>query len=217
MFVDHEIIVIGEGGHSKVIREIIQSQQNYRIHAILDDKYAELYEHEGIYKGPSTSFHTLLARNKQLKCVIAIGNNEIRKSIIDRLGLTSEQFITLVHETAVVSATAIIGQGTVVMANTVIHADAHIGDHAIINTGAIVEHDCNLANYVHLAPRATLTGGVVIKEGTFVGAGATIIPGIAIGEWTLVGAGATVIHDVPAYRTAVGTPARIIDKANRSS
>ncbi|OCT11034.1 acetyltransferase [Paenibacillus pectinilyticus] len=210
MWSEVNVVLVGEGGHSKVIREIINARSDYRIVAILDDKYDELLMNEDMYVGPISSAAQLAEQVNALNWVVAIGNNSIRKSIIARLDIPNEHYLTLIHETAVISSSASIAQGTVIMANTVINADAKIGYHAIINTGAIVEHDCQLADYVHIAPRATLTGAVVIQEGTMIGAGATIIPGKHIGEWTLVGAGATVIHNIPSYQTAVGTPATVL-------
>ncbi|MGO4496781.1 acetyltransferase [Paenibacillus sp. 2RAB27] len=209
-----QFVVIGEGGHSKVIREIIRANKANEIVAILDDKYDALILKNGLYQGPISSAHQIFGLGNELKWVVAIGNNERRKSIIAKLGIPHEHFATLIHETAVISSSASLGHGTVIMANTVINADAHIGHHAIINTGAIVEHDCRIEDYVHIAPRATLTGAVVIKEGSMLGAGATVIPGKQVGEWAMVGAGATVIHDIPSYRTAVGTPAILINQKN---
>ena len=43
------------------------------------------------------------------------------------------------------------------------------------------------------------------------GTGASIIQGVQIGEWSIIGAGAAVIRDIPANRTAVGVPARILE------
>ncbi|NOU65197.1 acetyltransferase [Paenibacillus sp. LMG 31461] len=206
------IVVIGEGGHSKVIKEIIRSKQANQIVAMLDDKYTALMYKDGLYKGPISSAHHLIELGHELKWVIAIGNNERRKSIFTKIGLPHEDYATLIHETAVISPSASLGHGSVIMANTVINADAQIGHHTIINTGSIVEHDCQIADYVHLAPKATLTGAVVIREGSMIGAGATIIPGKQVGEWATVGAGATVIHDIPSCRTAIGTPAILIQK-----
>lgn len=196
-----------------MIRELIQSTPEIHIKAILDDKYTELNVDNGVYKGPISAAPSLLSQHGNMKFVIAIGNNEIRKDVVAKLAVPIEGYLTLIHKTAVVSPSACIGQGTVVMANTVINADAAIGSHVIVNTGAIVEHDSMIADYVHLAPHATITGSVRVKEGTMIGAGATVIPGICIGEWTVVGAGATVIHDIPSYCTVVGTPAKTIMKS----
>ncbi|MGO4271106.1 acetyltransferase [Paenibacillus sp. TAF58] len=208
-----DLVVIGEGGHSKVIRELIRSKSDYKIIAILDDKYDQLTIINGIYIGPISSAHLLLNRMNHLKFVVAIGNNEVRKLIVSKLGLSKGNYISLIHDTAVISSSASIGEGSVIMAGTIVNADAVIGDHVIINSGAIVEHDNQIGDYVHVAPRATLTGSVIAETGAMIGAGTTIIPGKKVGEWAIIGAGATVISDIPSYRSAVGTPARLIAKA----
>jgi acetyltransferase EpsM len=205
-----DIAVIGAGGHGKVVRDIICSKKEYSLRAILDDKYAELKVEEDIFLGPISALQNIVAKYEGLKIVIAIGSNEVRKKLVSRLGLTSDYYISLVHETAVISPSAIIRHGTVIMANAVIQADVSIGIHAIINTAAIVEHDNCIGDYVHLAPRATLCGNVNAEEGTFIGAGATVIPGLCIGEWSVIGAGAAVISTIPSYSTAVGNPAKVI-------
>lgn len=202
-----DLVVIGEGGHSKVIRDLIHSKSDAKINAILDDKYDVLTLSNEVYLGPISSAHLLLDRMSHLKFVIAIGNNAVRKSIVTKLGLAKESYISLIHYSAIVSSSAAIGSGTVIMANTIVSADSVVGDHVIINSGAIVEHDNQIGDYVHIAPRATLTGSVIVKEGAMIGAGATIIPGKSIGEWAIIGAGATVISDISANSTAVGTPA----------
>ncbi|ULL13912.1 acetyltransferase [Paenibacillus sp. H1-7] len=203
-----QLVIIGEGGHSKVIKDLIRLDGNYTIAAILDDKYSELKEIEGIRYGPVSSAGEMVQCATDLKWIVAIGNNEVRKSIVDRLGLSSDSYISLIHPASVVSPSASIGRGTVVMANAVVQAEAAIGEHVIVNTGAIIEHDNCIDDYVHIAPRATLTGTVSIREGAMIGAGATVIPGKSIGEWAVVGAGSTVIRDIPAMCTAVGSPAK---------
>jgi acetyltransferase EpsM len=208
-----ELAVIGEGGHSKVIRDMIHANKSYKLRAILDDKYEELILEDDIYLGPISAARSLLNQMNQLKFVVAIGNNALRKTIVTKLGLSNEHYASLTHERAVISSSAAIGQGTVIMANAVVNADACIGNHSIVNTGAIVEHDNRIGDYVHVAPHATLTGSIIAKEGTLIGAGATIIPGIHLGEWAIIGAGSTVIRDINAYSTAVGTPAIIIKAA----
>jgi len=205
-----EIVLIGAGGHSKVIRDMIHANQGMRLAAVLDDKYPELLLENGLYTGPISSVHALLTGNAGLKCIVAIGDNEIRRSVVRRLDLIDEQFVSLIHETAIISPSAAIGRGTVVMAYAVIQAGAGIGRHAIVSTGAIVEHDAIVGDYAHVAPNATLTGAVQAAEGTMIGAGATVIPGKRIGAWATIGASATVISDIPPDSTAVGTPAKVI-------
>lgn len=204
-----KIVIIGEGGHSKVIQDMICLKKGYQVIGYLDDKYVNLSVRDSLYFGPIAAVKEVIEREKYIKFVVGIGNNQIRKSIVEKLALPIECYITLIHQTAIVSPSASIGDGTVVMANSVINANTQIGDHVIVNTGAIIEHDNLLGDFTHISPNATLTGGVQIDEGVHVGAGATIIPNLIVEEWSTIGAGATVINSVPAKCIAVGVPAKM--------
>ncbi|OOE00239.1 acetyltransferase [Anoxybacillus kestanbolensis] len=205
------IVVIGEGGHSKVVQDLISSSECYQIIAILDDKYEEMVEKNGILYGPISSVHDVLARDGCAKIVIAIGNNHVRARIAQRVRIDDEKFATLIHPSAVISPSACIGSGTVIMPNCVVNAAAKIGSHVIINTGAIIEHDNYVGDYAHISPNVTLTGNVTIEEGAHIGASATVIPGIKVGKWSIVGAGSVVIRDIPDFKKAVGCPTRLLD------
>ncbi|KMY51879.1 acetyltransferase [Peribacillus loiseleuriae] len=206
------IAIIGKGGHSKVIEDIIFSNIEYEIVAYLDDQYENVKVINGMYYGPIIAAQKMIGFFDDLLFVIAIGNNRVRKSIARNLGLSERYYATLIHRKAVVSSTAKIGRGTVVMASVVINADAKIGKHTIINTNAVVEHDNKVSDFVHISPSTTLTGAVTVEEGAHIGAGAVVVPNVQIGEWSVIGAGATVIHDIPANCTAVGVPARTVRK-----
>lgn len=204
-----KIAIVGQGGHSRVIQELITFEGKYEIVAYLDDKYKELTREKGIFTGPISSAKVIIDMFQEIKFFIAIGHNPIRRLIRNRLKLSAEKYATLVHPSANVSPSAKIGFGTVVMARSVINANSTIGDHSIINTGSVVEHDNRIGNFVHISPNSTLTGSVTINDGAHVGAGATIIPNMDIGEWSIIGAGASVIHSIPPFRTAVGVPAMV--------
>ncbi|MBY0396499.1 MAG: serine acetyltransferase, partial [Thermoleophilia bacterium] len=60
-------------------------------------------------------------------------------------------------------------------------------------------------------PGAPVRGGQVD-----VGAGAKILGGVVIGDRARIGANAVVLQDVPAGATAVGIPARILDRPRGS-
>lgn len=203
-----KIIVIGNGGHSKVIQEMISNIKGYRVIGVLDDKYTHITETEKVIYGPLYYFDTIM--NDRFKVIIAIGNNLVRKDIVNRLNIPTTSYLTLIHPTAVVSESAKIGFGTVVMNGAFVTAEALIGHHTIINTSAIIEHENRIGDFVHVSPNATLTGNVSIGEGVHLGASATVIPGIKINRWSVIGAGSTVINDIPAYRKAVGSPTQLI-------
>ncbi|MEQ2754306.1 acetyltransferase [Staphylococcus hominis] len=199
------IVLIGKGGHSKVIKDIIEEDKQYYVAGYLDHAINEYYMDKEV-------FYDNLDNIKKYKdkCffVIAIGNNYVRQKLFNSLDIPVNQYVTLVHPSAIVSSSAKIECGTVVMPHAVINADTTIGKHVIINTGAIIEHDNNIADYVHVSPNATLAGGVTVGEASHIAINASVLPLVEIGSHCIVGAGATVINRVKSESTVIGTPAK---------
>lgn len=203
--------LIGHGGHSKVIKDLIESRDGHQIIAYLDDKYELPDSILDLYIGPVHSIYFILNQFPDVKIVMAIGNNATRKAIVENLNLPDEHYCTLISKEAIISPGARIDVGSVVMPGAIINTDSMVGKHVIVNTGAIIDHDCSIGDYAHVSPKGCLTGSVTLEEGVLIGAGATVIPEINIGKWSLIGAGATVVKDVPDYCRAVGVPARVTE------
>ncbi|MET4560634.1 acetyltransferase [Lysinibacillus parviboronicapiens] len=200
-----KIVLIGDSGHAKVIKDIILANGDHIV-GILDDKYIDVFTENKIIKGPIMYLNELL-KDKKVKVIIAIGNNKVRKEVVSRLNISKDRYITCLHPSALVSPSAVIENGTVVMPGAIINADVCVGMHSIINTNAVIEHDCLVEKFVHISPASVITGGVKIAEGVHLGASSSVIPLVKIECWTTVGAGAVVVKDLPANCTAVGTPA----------
>lgn len=189
------INLFGASGHAKVIKEIIESQGD-EVDCLYDDNphYPSIHG-KTVFKASETSVKGPL--------IISIGSNRFRKSVSERYSL---EYATAVHPTAIVSPTASIGEGSIVMHGAIIQSDVTVGRHCIVNTGASVDHECVLGDFVHISPHATICGNVQIGEGAWIGAGAIVIPGIKIGRWCTIGAGSVVLHDVPDGATVYGNP-----------
>lgn len=197
--------LFGASGHGKVIKEILELQGE-QVDAFVDDNpnVNELCSKPVLHDAGGLA-----------PMIVSIGVNRVRKLVVDKLSTLNSQlpsfnFGIAIHPTAVVSPSAKIGEGTVIMAGAIINADAVIGKHCIINTGASVDHECVIGDYCHIAPHATLCGQVHVGEGTIVGVGACAIPCMKIGKWCTIGAGAAVVNPIPDGVTAVGVPARVI-------
>ena len=197
-----EVLVLGAGGHSKVVVRTLEVL-NYSVVAVLDDN-EQLWGTQlcGVpITGPIASAEEYLG----MPSVLAIGDNQTRRKLSSQL---SCDWLTVVHPSAVVDTSVVIGEGTVVFAGTVIQADTRIGRHAIVNTGASVDHDVVLGDFAHVAPGVHLAGNVHVGSGAFVGIGSSVIQGMTIGSWSTVGAGASVVRDVAPDSLVVGVPAK---------
>ena len=142
--------------------------------------------------------------------VIAIGQpyGHVRCALHDRMVDAGVAPVSFADRTALISDSAVLGDGLQVMPQALVHPEARIGRQCILNTRALVEHDCVLEDGVEIAPGAVLTGRVHVGANTWIGAGATVRPRVRIGRNTIVGAGAVVGTDIPDNVVAVGVPAR---------
>ena len=210
--VKKKIVLIGGGGHCKVVISILKKINNFEIAGIVDNYKSESFisgikiigtddDLKDIYK---SGIHNALIT------VGSIKDNTKRYKLFNMAREIGYNFPVIISPEAIVDKSVKIDEGTVIMPGSIINIDSSIGKNCIINTGAIIEHDCKIGDYSHIAPGVHISGAVNIGELSFIGIGATIIQGIKIGENVTIGAGSMVIKDIPDNVITVGNPAKII-------
>lgn len=205
-----DYILIGNSGHANVIRDSIEASGD-RVFAILDDRDAIPSMDGEIFRGPISELSRLLEIEER-RVILAYSDNGVRKQLVEFLKLPEERYGIVIHPKAIVSPFSEIGAGTVIMPGAIVNSGAVVGKHSILNSMSVVEHESVLQAYVHISTGAVITREVTVAQGASLGANSTVIPNRKIGEWSIVGAGSAVIADLPAGCTAVGCPARILDK-----
>ena len=195
-----KVIIIGAGGHAKVIADIIL-RNNEELLGFLDDKI------EGHILG-----YPVLGKVRDIEkfssgaaFIIGIGNNHTRKKIAE---INDVHWHTAIHPSVCIGNDVSIDKGTVIMANAIINTGTSVGKHCIINTGAIIEHDNILGDYVHVSPGTCLGGTVKVGECSHMGIGSVVKNNINIIDSCIVGAGAVVIKDIHDKGTYIGIPAK---------
>lgn len=200
-----KLIIIGAGGHGKVIADIA-SGTDYDEIFFLDDTKKFIDEYKVL--GCINDFIKFKA--EEYEFIVAIGNNDVREKIQRDLKLRDYKLAVLIHPSAVVSPSADIKEGSVVMANCVINAGSVIGNGCIINTASTIDHDCVIQDYVHISPGVHIAGTVKIEKKTWIGVGSSVMNNIAICKDCIIGAGSVVIKDICNSGTYVGIPAKQI-------
>jgi sugar O-acyltransferase (sialic acid O-acetyltransferase NeuD family) len=203
-------IVLGAGGHAKVVINALQA---------LDVLIMGVTDPDPKTHGKNILGVTVLGNDdvvfEQAANTIVLVNGVGSTNVSDRRRTINQKFLdagysfrSVVHPSAIIGGETEISEGAQVMAGVVIQPGCHIGVQTIINTRSSVDHDCIIGAYTHIAPGAVLGGGITVGENCHIGAGAIVIQNIKIGSKVLVGAGSSVISKIPDGSRVAGTPAR---------
>lgn len=203
-------MIIGAGGHGRVIADCALESGQYTDIAFLDDdeKIKEVLGFSVIGKIQDAAKFV----EQYEKAIVAIGNNFLRVKLIENLKEYGYHVPIVIHPAATVSKFSELQEGTVVMAGAVINAGVKIGIGGIVNTCASVDHDCVLGNGVHVSPGARLGGTVNVGDFVWICIGASVRNDVCIKSEAIVGAGAVVLKDIAEAGTYVGVPARKVDR-----
>ena len=198
------LLIIGAGGHGRVVADIASRIGCYETIGFLDDcPSVRPLPHP--YLGICSDARLYA---KEYDVIVAIGNAAVRTRIMDSLCDIGVTFATLIAPEAVVSQDVVLGSGTVVMPGAIINTGARIGKGVIINTASSVDHDCLVGDFCHVSVGAHLCGEAILGDRVWIGAGATIINCIDICADCMIGAGAVVIRNITEAGTYIGVPAK---------
>lgn len=198
-----KLIIIGAGCHGRMVADIARLTENYDEICFLDDGLTG--ELDGIkIVGKTDTFEKYI---KDCDLFVAFGNNQLRRRFFEAIKKAGGTIKTFIHPGAVISDSATIGDGVVIIAGAIVNIAAKIGDGCIINTAATVDHDCTVGKFAHISVGAHICGTVNIGECAEICAGATVIQDLNICPNATVGAGAVVIRDITEEGTYIGVPA----------
>jgi len=208
-----KIIIIGVGGHSKVIVDIIQNEKKYEIAGFIDNNLP--IGHQVLnYKvlGKEEEINTLINKHEIFGGIIAIGDNYVRSNVEKKIKeLCNEfKFINCIHPKSHIAFNVVMGEGNAVMAGAIINTDTEIGSHCIFNTNCSVDHDNRIANFASIAPNAVTGGSVMVGEFSAIGIGATVKHNVSVGYNCIIGASSLINKDTKSNSVYYGIPAKFI-------
>lgn len=205
MTTKNKLLIIGAGGHGKVVADIALKMKRWKEVSFLDNKSnIEPFMNCHVIDKSSEAIRYI----KDYDIIVAVGNNAVREKILTSLENEGASIPVLIHPRAVIGEQVEIGNGTVVMAGVVINCSTRIGRGCIINTSSSIDHDNKVEDYVHISPGVHLAGTVEIGKKSWIGIGATISNNINVAENCVVGAGAVVVANIVEGGTYIGVPIR---------
>lgn len=203
-----EIIVVGGGGHAKVVISILKKIGKYKIIGYTDIKN----------QGPILGIEHIgtdeeIIHYNVSMAAIGIGvleNFKIRYRIVNNYIKKGFKFPSILSPHAIINEGVSIGEGTVLMDGVIINSGTSIGNFSIINTGSSIDHDCKIGDFVHIAPGVTLSGGVQIGSNSLIGIGSIVVQYKTIAENCIIGAGTVITNDCIESGKYIGIPMKRI-------
>ena len=194
-----KIVLIGGGGHAKVVIDAILSAGVYDIIGLTDP---ELPKNSSVLGIPVIGGDEILSelKDKGVKYAFitigSIGDCALRKELYKKIKSVGFEMPQIVHPSAIIAKDVVIGEGTFVAPSVTVNSGTVIGKNAILNTSSSIDHDCRIGDFVHVAPKVTLSGGVEVGDETHIGVGATVIQYKKIGKHCFVKAKVLVNEDM---------------------
>jgi UDP-N-acetylbacillosamine N-acetyltransferase len=213
-----QAIIIGAGGHSRVVLSLLAEGANHSILGVVDVNLPKLNEGvspEFIMGAPVLPLKFLenLLPHENLDLFIAIGDCELRHKWWKVLGEKKFCLPNLISVTSTIDLTSSIGGANIICARAFIGPNAILGDNNLINTGAILEHEAVIDSHCHVAPGSVIAGRAKVGSHCFIGAGSIIIDRLSVANFTVLGAGAVVVSDIRVEcGIHVGIPAKLLKR-----
>lgn len=145
------LLILGAGSHGHNVQETAEKLGIFRKIRFLDETV--------VGEDILDAFENSKAYLSEYPCAfVAIGDNKRRRELAERLRREGFMLPHIIHPDATVSKNAVIGEGTIVMAQATVNA-CTIGEMCIIASNALVSFGAIVGDYSHID-----CGGMVMKD-----------------------------------------------------
>ncbi len=206
------LIIIGAGGFARDVYNFALNSLGYNIDydvkGFLDVDTDALKHFEGYPSilGDESNYNI----QKEDVFITAIGDNNIRKKVVDIIESKGGTFISLIHKTAIVNTNANIGTGCIIQPMSYIGADTKIGNHTYIQNNDVIGHDVTIGAFCRVDCNVVFVGGTKSEDFVTVHTNSVINHKVQLGENSIVGACSFVIRKVKPNTTVTGNPAKTL-------
>ena len=165
-----KLVIIGAGGVGREIAAVLKKHPlpGYDLAGFIDDGLSE----GTIIKGYPVlgGIQWVLDNATDLAVILAFGNPQLRKKIVQKLQVVSLVYPTLIHPNVSIhdEESVVIGQGCYIADGCILTTDIIVGDYCFLNTSCTLQHDSKVGTYSVLMPGVRITGGATIGSSVYI-------------------------------------------------
>jgi len=187
--------LIGAGGFAT---EVKSQMGDINMLSFIDDQY---------YIGEKNTLPLSQFNSNEYKVVIAIGDPQVRKKIVDKLPKETKYF-TFIHSSVMIFDNVEIGEGSIICPSVIITTNCKIGKHSHLNINTTIGHNNILGDYFTTAPGVNISGNNKIGECVYFGTNSCTKQKIDICDNTIIGLNSGVTKNIHKPGVYIGTPSR---------
>jgi acetyltransferase EpsM len=162
-----QTLIFGAGRQGNIVHKILIAQGFYNIKGFLDE---DMSKHDLLINDlPVLGSIEWLDDNlcENLSAIVAIGDNNARITIGNRIRSCGIELINVIHPYAVIMDEVLIGTGNLICAGSILVCGTCLEDDIVVNTGAIIDHDSILHSGAYISPGVKTAGCVTIGKDCF--------------------------------------------------
>ena len=205
-----ELFIIGAGQLGKLLYKEITKSRKYKILGFID-KYSKKKQIFGIKIFKNENF--FLKSKKKIYLVLAIGDINERKNIINKFKRKNFLFPKIVLSNCYIENNENIDKGTIIMTHTKILNNTKIGKFCLIGTNVSILHDVKIGTNCVVGGNSCVGANTRIENNVLIGVGSVISSNKKkIGSNTIVCAGTVIHKDIKKNSKVIGNPFRYLPK-----
>lgn len=154
--VNNNLLIIGAGGHGRVVKETAESMGIFGEIDFLDDN-------SKLAVGKIDEYRKFSKKYKY--AFVALGNPELRRDTIKKLKELEYEIPVIIHPTAYVSQSVVVGEGGFIGVNATINTNVVIEEGCIVGIGALIDHDSSMGAFSYVNAGGIVKAGTRVEEG----------------------------------------------------
>lgn len=167
-----KLLIVGAGGHGRCCLDIIRNLNCYQEIVFLDDGNVNNIINDCKVIDTVDKMASYYPTYQHI--FIAIGNNELRKKLINQAKEIGYCVETIISPHSIVSNYASVDEGTIIFDNVVVEANAVIGKGCIVTSNATINHDAVIEDYCLIYSNSVIRPNTLIGSLSRIGSNCTV-------------------------------------------